>query len=883
MSDASSSLLTRLLFSWAAMIERARLGVIILLLLMTVALGYFAVTRIGVNTNTADMISPSLSWRQTYIHYKEQFPQYVDNMILVIEGTNGDAVAQIQGQLQKAIHEHPEHFESSFALETLDFFQNNGLLYLDLDRLNVMVKNTQTITPLMAFDAQKQLHFSHFFKQLSQEDTFKTLLTTPTLAQFFPQLHTSFLAIAKDQSDPLSWSDILNNTSQTHFRFILIKPKLNYATLVPAKAPYDKLQELLDDPAYQSARVKVGLTGEATLAYEELLSFSQGALWATILALLLVTTILYISLRSFYLMFASILTLCCGLIWTGAFATFAVGKLNLISVAFAVLYIGLGIDFSIHLCMRFKELIQHKLTPSLALKRALGDVGASLVICAITTCVGFYSFIPTSFDGVGELGLISGTGMLISLVANICLLPALLSYSKLRFDPSYQFNPNNWINQILKWPLTHRYLTRGVMVSLMIGALVLVFHINFTANPIQLMDPHQPSVKVYDHLMRHAPYSPAHLIRLHQEQKPLHDLKAELKTSPLVKDVLSLENFVPRQQNEKQRILTAMQEKIGPFMSSTPPKPQPDPLDTQIAQLRAFYKQVELQSPSYPELMPLNEVLTQLLARIESASTLEQARLIKRIEQHILAGLNERLKAFTSQRPQDVITIGHLPEALKDRWISPLGEQRLEIYPSENMNEEENLERFVRQVGFSLQEATGLPMIHEKAGQAVVQAFKEAFTYAFLIIGLLLIFILRSVKDMALVLFPLVLTSLFTGAATVIFEIPFNFANIIALPLLLGIGVDNGIHLVHRFRHAPPYDLNLLATSTAKGVLASTLTTIFSFINLGFSNHLGLASMGQLLTLGMCMTLMCTLIFLPNLLIKKVSTKDGHYPYLNES
>src|SRR5690606_40861406 len=184
---------------------------------------------------------------------------------------------------------------------------------------------------------------------------------------------------------------------------------------------------------------------------------------------------------------------------------------------------------------------------------------------------------------------------------------------------------------------------------------------------------------------------------------------------------------------------------------------------------------------------------------------------------------------------------------------------------TENVNENAAARRFVDAVRSVVPNATGLPVVYEEASATVVRAFQIAFAYAFVVVTVLRYVFLRRTRDVLLVLGPIVLACVVTAAATVVIGMPFNFANIITLPLLLGIGVDNGIHIVHRMRYEPPADGTPLRTSTSVAVLACGLTTVASFGNLAFSSHRGMASMGLLLTVGMAVVLAATLVLLPAL------------------
>ncbi len=213
----------------------------------------------------------------------------------------------------------------------------------------------------------------------------------------------------------------------------------------------------------------------------------------------------------------------------------------------------------------------------------------------------------------------------------------------------------------------------------------------------------------------------------------------------------------------------------------------------------------------------------------------------------------------------DFINKETLPEELRSRWQNN-DKYRLEINPRDNLMDNKSRRQFVNEVRTVTPHLTGSPVVSIEAGDAVVTAFQQAFFYALLAIIALLLVLTERKKDVIFIVAPLLLAAIFTGTTAVLLDIHLNFANIIALPLLLGIGVDSAIHILHRYRTSSPDEGPLLATSSARAVVVSALTTILSIGNLAFSEHLGTASMGKLLTIGISMTLVCTLIVLPSLL-----------------
>jgi len=206
---------------------------------------------------------------------------------------------------------------------------------------------------------------------------------------------------------------------------------------------------------------------------------------------------------------------------------------------------------------------------------------------------------------------------------------------------------------------------------------------------------------------------------------------------------------------------------------------------------------------------------------------------------------------------------------LREQWINARGVERAAIYAEEDINNEDALRRFVATVQAVVPRATGEPVLALRAGDAVVTAFQQAFSWALLLITTLLLILLRSAVATAFVVAPLMLAAAISLAVLVVLGQPLNFANVIALPLLFGIGVDNGIHMVQRARQTHHPEDNPLRTSTARAILLSALTTGCSFGNLLLSPHPGTASMGLLLTVGVVMTLIATLVVLPALLVVK--------------
>ena len=466
---------------------QARAGPVLATYLALAVLGFwYTVTNLGINTDTEDMIANDLPWRQTFIKYRQAFPQFDGNLLVVIDGLTPELARSAQYRLAAAIDEKPELFGPIHTPGSGDFLDRHGLLFLDEDDLVELSDNLVSLQPILGILARNP-------SLSGLADVFELLQKAPDDTVFLelgdPLDHftESFDRSTQKLFAPLSWQNLLTSEDSgksTNRRVILLKPDRDFGQFLPGQAAIDTIRELaLSLELVPERGITIRMTGPVALEHEELQSIQQGALLAGLLALLMVSMVLIYALRSWQLIAASLITLLTGLIGTATFAAVAVGQLNLISIAFAVLYIGLGIDFAIHFSLRYRELVSQKHAQVAALRETAGDVGSSLVICTLTTSVGFFSFYPTDFVGVSELGLISGCGMFISLLVSLTLLPALLKIWPLKTPVTPP------VLKVLRDLTAHEnyapYIrVAGILVALL--ALTQVSQLTFDANPVNL-------------------------------------------------------------------------------------------------------------------------------------------------------------------------------------------------------------------------------------------------------------------------------------------------------------------------------------------------------------------------------------------------------------
>ncbi len=869
MNDIHSSYFDQKIVKLVQFVENYRIAIIISYITLTIFSVFYIKDNLGVSTDTTDMLSEDLAWRKLDIEYEKEFPQFTDNLLIVIESDTPDQASDTATKLHSALKENPVLINDIYYPNLLPYFRQSAFLFLDTDELQDLADQLATIQPFLGTLLQDK-NLRGLFTMLSDALKYKQDGEEIDLKPLLVEINRAF----ENTKYNVSWQRLMSTDKELksiYREFIVLRTLESDEEFLPGEDVINHVKSTINSLGLVNSQINDGirirLTGGTALSYEELKSVSEANIQAIIISFILVTIILLIGLGSGWLVIASIITLIFGLIATTAFAAATVGELNLISVAFAVLYIGLGIDFTIHLTLRYREQTLLSNNNNNALQRAMTYIFRSLILCAITTAIGFYSFIPTDYEGVAELGWIAGSGMFISIFFTLTLLPALLS---LKPESS---NINNAAKNTpalitLLTSLPYQYSKQILLFTLLIliGFMTQLHKVSFDINTLNLQDPENESVQTYRDLLKDSDSSPWSSILLKQDKSEAKAAIKKIKKLDLVDSVVWFDDLLPEDQEEKLFIIDEMNLFMG--ILSTEKASKEISSEDRINAIKKL--KIQLDNFSDPELdseiSKLNTHLTSFLK-----STLNETNLAS-LEKQLLFNLDGRIHALNDALAATPVELNDIPDEVHDRWISDK-HYKIEIFPKENLNDNAAMQRFVKQLQAFDDTVIGSPIINIEAGEAVITAFKTALTYALIAIALLLLILIKRKLDAAIILISVLVGSVFTFGFMLIFNIPLNFANIIGLPLLLGIGVDSGIHIADRFRQEQDSKKNIFMTSSSRGVIVSSLTTICSIGNLAFSSHTGTASMGLLLTLGLASMMISTMMILPAFLIWQNSLK----------
>ena len=838
------------LIRWAELARRSRWLTVGFFIVISVVAGYYAATHLKVNTDTSEMLDANLSFQKNSIALRDAFPQIKSDLIVIVKAPTLDEADAFAGALRDKLENDKDSFSAVFAPAENPFFLNNGLLYLETSKLEARLSQISKAAGLIE-TLVKSPTTDTLFSTLADNDKLaeKSDLGQETLASIYAELGDVIEASLDGKTRPFSWMGAFDTepAKQSYTRIVYATPILDYSRLQPAKPGITAIRNHINElePNF-AGRIETYITGDPALRAEELDSVSKGIGLSFLLSFLLVSALLVIAFRSIPLALVTMASLVITLTLTSAFAAFAVGELNLVSVAFTVLLVGLGLDFAIHLLLHIEERRAYGQTTRQALRGSMHETGVALVLAAVTTSLAFFSFIPTSFIGIAQLGIIAGAGVLIALVVSITFVPASLGAlpPPQAYRKSREKRPG-FIHAI-SGPV-------AILVALLgVASLALIPKSRFDADPMSLRNPSTQSVQGFNLLFNDEETVPYRLTLLEPSEEAAIEASDKAKKLKTVSETRSLPNFVPKDQEEKLDLISFAS---GSLVYALEAEPEPGAATDKggALQLENRLREAHKEGPGAR--------LADLLQQVRERNSAETNALI---QQNIFAYWPQIVSRLKDQFNAQEVTLKDLPQPLKNRYLSDNGQWRVDIVPAKDPRVEANLDSFVKSVTEVFPNAAGSAVQSKRAGEVISASMLEATGIALLVITVFLSLLVRRLSQVFLMMLPLMLAASLTTATGVIFNIPFNYANVIVLPLLLGVGVDSGIHLVLRQQQVKSGE-HVYGTSTPRAVLFSALTTVASFGSLMLSPHRGTASMGELLSIAIAYTLVCTLIVLPPL------------------
>ena len=848
---------------WVTFVVAHPRAVLAILAISVAFSGAFTKSHFKINTDNTKVIRQDVPFRQNYVEFNKSFPHYDQSTLVVVSAETRRQARSSALELADELRNSPDVFSLIHVPSEGDFFDDHGLLYLDLEELELVVERLSEAQPALA-----ALNNDPSLRGLSHE-LVNAIEAGAALPGAFTRICSRLAEIGEGvlagRGETMSWDEefLVDRPGDAH-EVIFLQGAQRFEEATPSQRQMDEIQwaaERLGFGSGSESGVQVRRTGMVPLAHEELQSLVSSIGLAGAISITALVAIMVFGMRSLRIIIATLIAVFVAIAWTFAFGLVAVGEFNTISIAFSVLMIGLGVDFAIHFCLRYQESLESGASNSEATTQASAAVGVAVSLCALTSSIGFLSFVPTDYIGLADLGIISGGGLFFAVIASFTAVPAVLAIGRTPRGRAPRLAVSMPIIRFLTQ--NSKRVTQGAaLVALIAGGYSMQMTFDFST--LGMKDPNSESMKTLTLLHEERILTDYAVTVLAPSWEAVPDLVQRLRELSSVAEVRMPDHYLPQDQDTKLMMLEDAQDFMWPVLRHVERASPP----SQVARRESLRNLADALGTLTPERGSADmKSATDHLRRVLERLLLEERDrgVLETLEDLVLSDLDDQLDWLRRVLAPNAATFAELPRPLRQRLVSQDGKVLLSVLPTEDVRNVDNLKHFVDQVLSVAPSATGRPVVEAGIGVIVVNAFRKALTIAFAVVALVLLVALRDPLESLMVLAPIVLATLLTIATGMAVGLRFNMANVVVIPLVVGLGVDNGIHIVMRYREGGGI-MTVLRSSTPRAILLSGLTTLGAFGGLSVSSHGGIHSLGVLLSLAMIYLMLCTLLVLPALL-----------------
>ena len=913
---------------------------ILIITLSSAACVFYTVQKLKFKTDRADLIDPSAKFYKRWLRYTESFGE-TDDIVIVVEGKEPESIKAAIDEIGSRLSSQPEHFGHVLYRVEPGALQEKGLQYLPPEVLADGLEGLDAFRPilkgnwdLIALDGVLTRLQSQITRLKGDPEAESLLMNHADV------LITSLVNTMRDRNEFTNpWPEILSvpeemkkQENQTTYLlnedgtmgFLMASALHDKGTFEGPTVAIDIVRSLLEQARHQFPDVKFLLTGISVLENDEMRRSMSDSTTASIMSFAGVAVLLFLGFRGFLHPMLGLFMLAVGMAWSFGYTTLAIGHLNILSVSFAAMLMGLGIDFAVHVLSRYLELRHTGLGLIDALVSTADSVGAGIITGAVTTSLAFFCATLTDFLGVAELGIIAGGGIMLCAVAAFTVLPAVVAVADR--NTAVVELPKPFQARLLRQATLHH---PWIVLSL---SLVCMGYIGFrsfdwsgmTPKPLVVYDHNLlnlqaeglESVEAQKHIFESSKHSLLYALSIADSAEEARELKQKFEKLGTVRQVQELATRLPATPTVATKLLVQGFHTELANLPAEPPPPRtvmPASIGQSLERFQRF-----LSERKDPVSQRLARSIDQILDDLDGESLQEQLMFLGEFQYRMAYALLAQFQAISSASNPEPVTADDLPAALKSRFVSADGKWLIQIYPKDQIWDMEPLERFVKEVRTVDPEATGTPLQNYEAARQIKRSYEICALYAlgvimitllldfsqkknlfwtfvpplavvtiagflmqfqyleyspslllavFTTMAMLLSLILdrTAVTDSLLAMTPPVVGLGITCGLLVILGVPLNPANLIILPLILGIGVDNGVHIMHDF-HAKPNDVYSTSPSTINAIMLTSTTTMVGFGSMMVSAHRGLYSLGAVLTIGVGACLFISLVTLPALL-----------------
>ena len=861
--------------------------------------------KLTFKTGRGDLVAKGLPYVKLYKDYRKHFKD-LEGMVIVAEGGSPSRRAQFAEMLAAKLQGSPDLFSQVIYKFDTSYFRSRFLLYLDPEDLKSLQEKLEEhqdfiesinaspgLNPLLnqinteISSGMVDSLMTDFIGEGGEETEEEKKNDENDLQLLIRIIEEMNRSLEKQYHYNSPWQSLFNDGEESlrdkgylvskneKLLFILAVPNEDETSFTGYKDSVYSARELIAEVKKDFPDIEVGLTGEDVISTDEMVTTQKDVELASKIALAGVALLFIIAFKGIVKPLLAVFSLLVALAWSLGFTSITVGHLNILSVVFTTILIGLGIDFGIHILERYKEERQSGNDILPALQKTLQGTGQGNFSGAITTAMAFGAMVLTDFIGIVELGWIAGWGILFCMIAMILLLPALVTLEEKWRKPHYSKSTEKPITAKISG--LDKIFNHYKLIIVVCTVLVLIASLSlrknfFDYNLLNLQAKGTEAVKYEMRILENAGRSAWSAAFLADSLEEVREKEAKLKTLPTVENVESIAAMIPENQKENAEYV---KENLAPMLSEIFVEEEDEPFS--LKQLHKTLKRIRFKlkgrEGKEDKVAQAAKEVDKFFKQIETIEPKIAEAQLQLFSEELFVdyrGLMEELKQ--NAEPQ-FVEISGIPKSLRERYISDKGKYLITVFPSVDIWNLENRERYLKDLRTVDPNVTGSAVHMFNSTRLMTEGYINGGIYAMTAIVIYVFAVFRNLRTVFFILLPVFVGSIWTLGIMDVFDLKLNMANLVILPLILGIGVVNGIHITHRYREEEDKNAVVLGKSTGQAVVLSSLTTMIGFGSMMVANHYGVFSLGLVLTLGVFCCLIASITFLPALL--KLSAAKG--------
>jgi uncharacterized protein len=861
-------------------------------LILFFACVFFTIQKLEFHTSRNDLVGGDKEYHRIFLEFRDEFPVQ-DDLVVVVESESMEKNRQFVERLGAKLQADTNIFTSVFYKGDLKMMGPKALLFLPEADLQELLETLQAFTPFLVQFTRATNLVSLFnlintqFRTATREENEQNkalVRALPALERIISQASDGLMRLGNPPSPGIN---SLFEGGREAEKQIYITYGDGRIYLVTAQAKnesvkdrsVERMRELISETQLEVPGLNVGLTGESVLEVDEMAQSQQDSTVASIISLVLTALIFVYGYNETGRPLKAVLCLIVGLGYTMGFTTLTVGHLNILTITFVPILIGLAIDFGVHLITRYEEELRHGRTELYALEKAIVNTGMGIFTGAFTTAGAFFAMAAADFKGIQEMGIICGGGMLVCLVPMMTLLPVFLLRGKqnvldhelapvLDKRAAVESNRRERIENL--W-LQRPWIATGVIILITAAACIPIRKVFFDYNLLHMQSAGLPAVLFQDKLIKSSTRSVLFGAVVANSLSEATNLVATITNLPTVSSVETMATYLSEDQTRKLKLISEIKQ-VTRKINFYPVDPRPadaDELSRTLWSLHGYCtlaaQDVKGSEPElYQHLQSLRKAITEIRQRILMTDKAVAADKIGDFQRALFTDVHDTFKSIQNQDDQERLMAKDLPEALRTRFVGVHHKHLIQVFPKKDIWARKPQEEFIRELRSVYPKVTGTPVQLYEYTTLLKDSFQQAAVYSAIAIAILVFIHFRKISCVVLSLIPVVVGAIWMLGIMGYFNIPFNPANIMTLPLIIGIGVTNGIHILNRF--AEEEHPSILARSTGKAVLVSALTTMAGFGSLILAQHRGIRSLGYVMSTGVATCMLVGLTLLPAIL-----------------